>query len=231
MKKTGTFKEKHGLNRLPGATVKTKNFFERKETDAGKAILILFLLWWGLIPKVLSGLTHTGDTAKDNQKVAAAKQPSALDEEKIAAWLRQLPASNRSQADRIFGEMLQSIQSGTPVVSQLASRLQAPGKGDDNLVRYALDGLVQAAAKNASAALKEKVAGEILKAVVSQPETQIKAFLLSEAGYLIEPGQIKLVEPYLLVPELSDEAVRTLLRIRSPEVEKALLKAWPRGPT
>ena len=213
MKKTGSFKKGEDLKGL-----------------AGKAILILFLLWWGLIPKVLSGLTHTGDTAKDNQKVAAAKQPSALDEEKIADWLRQLPASDRSQADRIFGEMLQSIQSGTPVVSQLASRLQAPGKGDDNLVRYALDGLVQAAAKNASAALKEKVAGEILKAVVSQPETQIKAFLLSEAGYLIEPGQIKLVEPYLLVPELSDEAVRTLLRIRSPEVEKALLKAWPRAP-
>jgi HEAT repeat protein len=213
MKKIGSFKKKEDLNGL-----------------AGRAILILFLLWWGLLPNILSGWTLSGDKIQDSKKVTAAEKPSALAEEKIAAWLRLLPASDRSQTDRIFGEMIQTVQSGTPVVSQLASRLQAPGKGDDNLVRYALDGLVQAAAKKGPAALKEKVAGEILKAVVSQPETQIKAFLLSEAGYIVEAKEIRLVEPYLLIPELADEAVRTLLRTKSPEVEKALLKAWPRAP-
>lgn len=230
MKKAGSFEEKHGRNWLPGLTVKTKNLSKRKGTFASGAILILFLLWWGLIPSVLSGLASAGDGAKDNQKATAAKQPSALGEEKIAVWLRQLPASDQAQADRIFGEMIQAIESGVPVVGQLASRLQPPGKGDDTLVRYALDGLVQAAAKKASAGLKGKIASEILTAVAAQPETQLKTFLLSEAGYLVEPGQIKLVEPYLPVPELADEAVRTLLRIKSPEVEKALLKAWPQAP-
>lgn len=230
MKKTGSFEEKQGGNWLPGLIARTENFLKRKETDAGRVILILFLLWAAVIPNALSGLTITSDQAKDNQKVAAAKQPSALDEEKIAAWLRQLPASDQSQAAKIFGEMLQSIESGVSVVSELAGRLQPPGKGDDTLVRYALDGVVQTAAKNASAGLKGKITSEILAAVASQPETQLKTFLLNEAGYLIEPGQIKLVEPYLLVPELADETVRTLLKIMSPEVEKALLKAWPRAP-
>jgi len=215
---------------LPGLAAKTKNLSKRKGTFASGAILILFLLWCGLIPNVLSGLAFASDTAKDEQKVTATKRPSALDEEKIAAWLRLLPASDEAQADRIFGEMLQAIESGTPVVGQLASRLQPPGQGDDTLVRYALDGVVQAAAKKASAGLKGKIASEILATVAAQPETQLKTFLLSEAGYLVEPGQIKLVEPYLPVPELADEAVRTLFRIKSPEVEKALLKAWPRAP-
>ncbi len=215
---------------MPGLTASKKNFSKREETFIARVILILFLLWWGLIPNVLSGLASAGDGAKDNQKATAAKQPSALDEEKIAAWLRLLPASDETQADRIFGEMIQAIESGTPVVGQLASRLQPPGKGDDTLVRYALDGVVQAAAKKASAGLKGKMASEILTAVAAQPETQLKIFVLSEAGYLVEPGQIKLVEPYLPVPELADEAVRTLLRIKSPEVEKALLKAWPQAP-
>ena len=215
---------------MPGLAAKTKNLSKRKGTFASGAILILFLLWCGLIPNVLSGLAFASDTAKDEQKVTATKRPSALDEEKIAAWLRLLPASDEAQANRIFGEMLQAIESGTPVVGQLASRLQPPGQGDDTLVRYALDGVVQAAAKKASAGLKGKIASEILTAVAAQPETQLKTFLLSEAGYLVEPGQIKLVEPYLPVPELSDEAVRTLFRIKSPEVEKALLKAWPRAP-
>jgi len=230
MKKAGSFEKKQGWDWLPGLTARTENFFKRKETLTAQAILILFLLWAAVIPNALSGLTIASDQAKDNQKVAAAKQPSALDEEKIAAWLRQLPASDQSQAAKIFGEMLQSIESGVSVVSELAGRLQPPGKGDDTLVRYALDGLVQAAAQKASAGLKGKITSEIVIAVASQPETQLKTFLLNEAGYLIEPGQIKLVEPYLLVPELSDEAVRTLLKIRSPEVEKALLKAWPRAP-
>lgn len=215
---------------MPGLAAKTKNLSKRKGTFASGAILILFLLWCGLIPNVLSGLAFASDTAKDEQKVTATKRPSALDEEKIAAWLRLLPASDEAQADRIFGEMLQAIESGTPVVGQLASRLQPPGQGDDTLVRYALDGVVQAAAKKASAGLKGKIASEILATVAAQPETQLKTFLLSEAGYLVEPGQIKLVEPYLPVPELADEAVRTLFRIKSPEVEKALLKAWPRAP-
>jgi len=230
MQKSGSFEEKQGGNWLPGSTARTENCLKRKETFTAQAILILFLLSAAVIPNALFGLTIAGDQAKDNQKVTAAKQPSVINEEKIAAWLRQLPASDRSQADRIFGEMLQSIESGVPVVSELAGRLQPPGKGDDTLVRYALDGVVQTAAKNASAALKSKITSEILAAVASQPETQLKTFLLNEAGYLIEPGQIKLVEPYLLVPELSDEAVRTLLKIMSPEVEKALLKAWPRAP-
>lgn len=215
---------------MPGLAAKTKNLSKRKGTFASGAILILFLLWCGLIPNVLSGLAFASDTAKDEQKVTATKRPSALDEEKIAAWLRLLPASDQPQADRLFGEMIQAIQSGTPVVGQLASRLQPPGQGDDTLVRYALDGVVQAAAKKASAGLKGKIASEILATVAAQPETQLKTFLLSEAGYLVEPGQIKLVEPYLPVPELADEAVRTLFRIKSPEVEKALLKAWPRAP-
>jgi len=214
---------------LPGLTASKKNFSKREETFIARVILILFLLWCGLIPNVLSGLAFAGDTAKDEQKVTATKRPSALDEEKIAAWLRLLPASDEAQANRIFVEMLQAIESGTPVVGQLASRLQPPGKGDDTLVRYALDGLVQAAAKKASAGLKGKIASEILTAVAAQPETQLKTFLLSEAGYLVEAKEIRLVEPYLLIPELADEAVRTLLRIRSPEVEKALLKAWPRA--
>jgi len=230
MKKSGSFEEKHGGNWLPGLAASKKNFPKREETFIARVILILFLLWGGLIPNVLSGLDSAGDGAKNNQKATAAKQPSALDEEKIAAWLRLLPAPDEAQADRIFGEMIQAIESGTPVVGQLASRLQPPGKGDDTLVRYALDGVVQAAAKKASAGLKGKIASEILAAVASQPETQLKTFLLSEAGYLVEPGQIKLVEPYLPVPELADEAVRTLLRIKSPEVEKALLKAWPQAP-
>ena len=215
---------------MPGLAAKTKNLSKRKGTFASGAILILFLLWCGLIPNVLSGLAFASDTAKDEQKVTATKRPSALDEEKIAAWLRLLPASDEAQANRIFVEMLQAIESGTPVVGQLASRLQPPGQGDDTLVRYALDGVVQAAAKKASAGLKGKIASEILTAVAAQPETQLKTFLLSEAGYLVEPGQIKLVEPYLPVPELADEAVRTLFRIKSPEVEKALLKAWPQAP-
>ncbi|HNS04577.1 MAG TPA: DUF1080 domain-containing protein [Candidatus Saccharicenans sp.] len=227
MKTLATFKKREDLKGLPGAP--EKNFFKRKETLTGRSILILFLLWWGLLPNILSGWTLSGDKIQDKKKVTVAEKPSALAEEKIAAWLRLLPASDQTQADRIFGEMIQAIQSGTPVVSQLASRLQAPGKGDDTLVRYALDGLIQAAAKKGPAALKEKVAGEILKAVVSQPETQIKAFLLSEAGYIVEAKEIRLVEPYLLIPELADEAVRTLLRTKSPEVEKALLKAWPRA--
>jgi len=65
---------------LPGLTASKKNFSKREETFIARVILILFLLWCGLIPNVLSGLAFAGDTAKDEQKVTATKRPSALDE-------------------------------------------------------------------------------------------------------------------------------------------------------
>jgi len=147
--------------------------------------------------------------------------------QQVDNWLRQLPAQNQAEAERIFSEM---IKAGSPAVEELGRRLAVPDEADDSLVRYAIDGLVRQAGKPGFENYKGRLAEDLLKFAALPIHDEIKKFLLEEVQYVAGKNQLKLLATHLKNPQLSEYAVKAMLRVRGPELEKLLVDSLDRIP-
>ncbi len=138
----------------------------------------------------------------------------------VDEWLRQLPAVNQQEAEKIFFEMLRA---GSPVVYELGRRLSAPGQADDSLVRYAIDGLVTQTGRAGHETHRERLADDLLKLTFTAADEEIKKFLLEEAQYVVGKKHLKILAAHLKNPALSTPALKAMLRVKDPELEETLL--------
>ncbi|MBC7364173.1 MAG: DUF1080 domain-containing protein [Candidatus Aminicenantes bacterium] len=156
--------------------------------------------------------------------IGTLQKPLSL---QVEAWLRQLPAANQDEAEKIFSEMLNG---GSPVVQELCRRIAIPGEADDSLVRYAVDGLVTQAGKPGFENFREKLAENLLKLALRPINVEIKKFLLEEAQFIISKKHLSLLRPHLKSPELAEYTVKAMLRVQGPELEKILVEDFDRIP-
>ncbi|MCX8159988.1 MAG: DUF1080 domain-containing protein [Candidatus Saccharicenans sp.] len=147
--------------------------------------------------------------------------------QKVDSWLRHLPAQNQEEAEKIFTEMLLA---GSPVVYELGRRLAAPGEGDDSLARYALDGLVILSGRPGRETQKERLADDLLRLTSAARADEIRKFLLEEAQYLVDQKHLTRLASFLNNPSLTDCALRAMLRVKGPELEKILVDCLNRVP-
>ena len=172
--------------------------------------------------------TTTAPAPAADRSIPAGLVPAdAATIKKVDEWLRQLPARNREEAEKILAEMLQA---GSPAVHELGRRLAVPGEADDSLVRYALDGLVILSGQPAHESHKERLADDLLKLAAVSRHDEIKKFLLEEVQYVVSRKHLAQLAPHLKNPGLTEYAVRAILRVKGTETEKVLIENLERVP-
>lgn len=166
--------------------------------------------------------TTTAPAPAADRSIPAGLVPAdAATIKKVDEWLRQLPASNQVESEKIFSEMLEA---GSPVVYELGRRLAVPGEADDSLVRYAIDGLVTLSGKPGHESRKESLAADLLKLAAVSRHDEIKKFLLEEVQYVVSRKHLAQLALHLKNPGLTEYAVRAILRVKGPETEKVLIE-------
>ncbi|MGB9863863.1 MAG: DUF1080 domain-containing protein [Candidatus Saccharicenans sp.] len=177
----------------------------------------------------LSTSSSAGSAGKDftpQVKINSPEQVAII--LKVDSWLRQLPAANQAESEKIFSEMLDS---GSPAIRELARRLVPPGEEDDHLVRYAIDGLITRAGLPGQEKQKEHLADELLEIAATARPVEVKKFLLEEAQYLVSQKHLKPLAAHLQNPELAEYAIKAMLRVPVPELEIILLNNLDRLPS
>ena len=143
-------------------------------------------------------------------------------ETRIADLVMKLPAGNSALQLEIMNE-LSGI--GPSVINTLAPKLNAPGKGNDTQIRYAISGLVNHVGKGSDLLLMRQFAEAMSKEVTKAKDDEVRDFLLQELQYVAGDESVKAITPFLLHPRLSDPAARVMVRINTRSSNNALLSA------
>ena len=147
-------------------------------------------------------------------------------ETKIADLIMKLPAKNSTEQLEIMNEL---AKIGVPVIWQLAPSLNAPGKGNDTQIRYAISGLTKHIGSGTDRALMKQFAEAIGKEVMHSADDEVRDFLLQELQYVAGEESVETIAPLLLHPRLADPAARVMVRIGSESAGKMLLSALPKA--
>ncbi len=125
----------------------------------------------------------------------------------VADVLAEIPYSQRADFDTAMNDLLGTGEAG---VEKLASMLVPAAEGQNNLVEYALDGLVAYTSANATDEQRAAVCKGLATSIEKCSDTPNKAFLLSLLARVSRAEDAAVFEKYLTDPELSEWAVSGL---------------------
>ena len=145
-------------------------------------------------------------------------------ETKIADIAMLLPAKDQETLNLLMGELIQ-IDDAIP---NLTSKLLPPGQGNDSQVRAAISGLALYSSQGNNPVEKQKIAGELCKAIGQVGSDEIKDFLLIQLQYVAGDESVDTAARYLDNTRLADAAARVLVRIGNDSAGKALSEAGTR---
>lgn len=156
--------------------------------------------------------------------MAQPKQDNRATHTKIADLLAQQPADNKAALEANMEAMAALGEEG---ITSMAAMLNAPGKGDNTAVEYALAGYtfyITQAGREKDMAI---AAGAYTKALQKVSDKENKAFILTQLQQVGNNGAVQAIQPYLLDERLCDPAARALVKIGTPAAKQALLAALP----
>jgi len=156
--------------------------------------------------------------ASSGATVMADRTPLQL---KVSNILDKYPARSAVEMDTLAAELLSLGREG---VLEVCRRLSGPGKAVDASPRYAVDGLSLHISRPGGSE-KERLlyVGALLAALDKAPDTDVRAFIISQVQIAGKGEAVKSLARYIKDPRLGEPATRALLTIWTPEAEKALL--------
>lgn len=143
-------------------------------------------------------------------------------ETKVADLLMQLPSENSALLDKAMSEL---ASFGAPAVSNIASKLVGPGKGNDVAARFAISGLTKYVGQGNDQAKKTATALALAKSLKTAKDDEVRDFILQELRFVVGNESVPIVSSYLLSKRISDPASRVLVTLNTPAANAALLKA------
>ena len=155
--------------------------------------------------------------------MAFAQDRRTLDT-KIADILAQMPTNDLVHRDRLMNEL---AGLGVEGFQKLAGQLTPPGVGDDTAVRFAINNLARYASSFGKETAGRSVETNLLKALESQSDIEIKTFLLNQLNLVGGERSVDEVKNYLSDEKLVEPATQTLLSIGSQTAARALLEGLP----
>ncbi|MGE0019217.1 MAG: DUF1080 domain-containing protein [Draconibacterium sp.] len=176
----------------------------KKNTIQNIAILLLMML-------------TTGIFAQDRRTL----------ETKVADILAQIPAKNLAHRDLVINQTLELGEEG---FQKIAGMLVAPGTGDDTAVRFCINSLSRYVSEFGHEKEKDFVEEQMLKALESKSDKQVKTFLMNELNLVAGEKSVTALKKYLVDEELAEPAAQTLLSLGGKSVAHALLEALPGAP-
>lgn len=167
-----------------------------------------------IIPILLLIVFSIGSQAQDNRTL----------DTKVADILAQMPTKDLVQRDKILNEL---IELGPQGFQKLVQNLTPAGIGDDTAVRFAINSLSRFASDFGKNEEKAFVESELLKALETQKDIEVKTFILNELNLVAGDKTIEAVKKYLTVPHLSEPAAQIILRVSGEKSAKAFMEALP----
>lgn len=148
-------------------------------------------------------------------------QDQRTKETQVADIIMLLPSKSTVEHNRLMGELSQH----TDMLPIIASKLVAPGQGDDSKTRYAISGLANYASKDSSNTLKKSVAQGLCISIEQANSDEVRDFLFIQLQFVAGEETVKTVANYLTNDRLCDAAARVLIRINTETANTALLDA------
>ena len=140
----------------------------------------------------------------------------------VADVLAQMPA--KTQAD--FDKQMQDLSNtGEEGVQLLMNGFNAPGKGSNAAVEYALSGLTSFVSANGQEAARKAVEQGYLKALAKTSEREAQAFIVRQLQAIGSDASVNALKGYLNNSNMADPAANALSVIGTEGAKSALLTA------
>lgn len=137
----------------------------------------------------------------------------------IADAVAQMPAETQKKYDKLIADLVSTGESG---VQSLIDMIQAPGKGNNAQVEYALSGLSHYVMAKGQESARFVTAKAYIKALQLVEERETKAFIIRQLQLIGKDEAVEALSPYLNTEELSGPAARALVKINTPDAAAAL---------
>lgn len=143
----------------------------------------------------------------------------------VADVLAQMPAEQQAEYDKLIQDLSTAGEAG---VLGLVEKINAPGKGSNANVDYALSGLTHYVMAKGEESVRLVVANAYLKALEKVEERETKAFIIRQIQLLGEDECVDTLVDYLNDESLSGPAARALSAIGTENAQKALVASLKR---
>jgi HEAT repeat protein len=146
---------------------------------------------------------------------------------KVADILAQMPAKDLVHLERIMGEI---TDLGPDGFQKIAGQLVPPGTGDDTAVRFAINSYSRYASSFGREKERDFAENQLLAALKTQPDKDVKTFLMNELNLVAGEKSIQVLKAYLNDEYLAEPAAQTLLSVVGKPAAHAFLEALPGAP-
>lgn len=139
--------------------------------------------------------------------------------------LAQMPADKQAKYNQLINDL---SAAGEDAVLMLVNMINAPGKGSNAQVDYALSGLSHYVMAKGNESARLITANAYLKALSKVSERETKAFIIRQLQIMGKDECVEALSQYLSDESLSGPAARALVSIGSDNADKALLNSLMR---
>lgn len=136
--------------------------------------------------------------------------------------LAKFPAQRAEERNQLASEI---IQLGPEGIREICRMLVPPGAGDDTQVQFALNGVAVYVNRGGAEGEREMFVLAVLESLEEAQDDDVKAFLIRQLQVAGRGEAVKPLSQLLRHKRLCEPATQALLAIRTPEVEKVLLKS------
>ena len=138
---------------------------------------------------------------------------------KIADALAQMPAQNSDDYQSFMTDLCSTGEEG---VLSLVKMINAPGKGSNEHVEYALSGMSHFASGEGQAAIRMTMESAYIKALELTDEVETKAFIIRQLQVVGQDDCVEALARYLNLEDLSSPAAKALATIGTEKAGQAL---------
>lgn len=143
----------------------------------------------------------------------------------VADVLAQMPADKQASYNKLIKDLGTTGEEG---VLAMVSQMNAPGKGSNAQIEYALSGLSHYATGADQASLRGILEKAYGKALEQTSEREIKAFIIRQLAVCGTDASVEKLNSFLNTEELSGPASRALASIGTESAGKALMASLMR---
>lgn len=143
----------------------------------------------------------------------------------VADAVAQMPAKTQKKYDKLIAELVSTGETG---VQALVDMMQAPDKGANAQVEYALSGLSHYVMAQGQESARFVTSKAYIKALQRVEERETKAFIIRQLELIGKDEAVEALSPYLNRADLSGPAARALAKINTPDAAAALKAALMR---
>ncbi|TKC06387.1 DUF1080 domain-containing protein [Pedobacter frigoris] len=145
---------------------------------------------------------------------------------RIADLLAQLPSGDAKQ---LKSNMQDISNLGVDGYVSLISGLGPQGKGNNNLIEYAVSGFSGYASQPGQESLRKMAADAYCKVLPKLSDKQNKSFIISQFELVGDDASVACISTFLKDVDLADPAARSLVKINTPASKAALIAALSGG--